>query len=171
MVGMAERNASVVGDVLTVIEGHVEAGAHQHALPLKVRGGEVAHALLSHRRRGKQSLESAQAGTRRRDPLGATSRWRWRPGEPGRKRPPPPPPWARSGARSWREEFAEAGRDLRRSPPREHSRLVKGGGRQVRAAEGKGETGLGFFRINPEFIPSWPLKQKQRALVVHDESF
>lgn len=46
-------DAGVVGDVLAVVEGHVEVGTHEDAFPLEVRCGEIAHALLlGHRRRG-----------------------------------------------------------------------------------------------------------------------
>ena len=45
-------DAGVIGDVLAVVEGNVEVGAHEHAFPLEVRCGEIAHALLGHRRRG-----------------------------------------------------------------------------------------------------------------------
>lgn len=49
-------DAGVVGDVLAVVEGHVEVGAQEHAFPLEVRCGEIAHALLGHRRRGARPL-------------------------------------------------------------------------------------------------------------------
>ena len=55
-------DAGIVGDVLAVVEGHVEVGAHEHAFPLEVRRGEIADALLGHRRRGARPA----SGRRRR---------------------------------------------------------------------------------------------------------
>lgn len=54
-------DSGVVGDVLAGVEGHIEVGAQEHALPLEVRGCQVAHALLRHRRHGAR-----QAAPRRR---------------------------------------------------------------------------------------------------------
>lgn len=46
--GDGGADAGVVGDVLVVVERHVEVGPHEHALALEVGGGEVADALLGH---------------------------------------------------------------------------------------------------------------------------
>ena len=46
--GDGGADAGVVGDVLVVVERHVEVGPHEHALPLELRGAEVPDALLGH---------------------------------------------------------------------------------------------------------------------------
>jgi hypothetical protein len=46
--GDGSANTGVVGDVLVVVERHVEVRAHQDALPLELGGAEVPHALLGH---------------------------------------------------------------------------------------------------------------------------
>lgn len=96
-------DAGVIGDVLAVVEGNVEVGAHEHAFPLEVRCGEIAHVRSSwsssprrafHARSmtqsgsakqrgspaagrrqpsGNRSPATAPAGMRWRGPLGVTS--------------------------------------------------------------------------------------------------
>ena len=44
--GDGRADASVVGDLLGVVERHVEVGAHEHLLPLQIRLPEGAHAPL-----------------------------------------------------------------------------------------------------------------------------
>lgn len=62
--GDGGADTGVVGDVLVVVERDVEVGAHEHALPLEVGGGEVPDALLRH---GGDGARPAR-GRRRRLP-------------------------------------------------------------------------------------------------------
>lgn len=62
--GDGGADTGVVGDVLVVVERDVEVGAHEHALPLEVGGGEVPDALLRH---GGDGARPA-SGRRRRLP-------------------------------------------------------------------------------------------------------
>ena len=40
-------DAGVVGDVLVVVQGHIEIGTEEHFLPLQIRLRQVANALLA----------------------------------------------------------------------------------------------------------------------------
>lgn len=59
--GDGGADTGVIGDVLAVVERHVEVGPHEHALPLEIGGAEVADALLRHGGHGARP-----AGGRRR---------------------------------------------------------------------------------------------------------
>lgn len=44
--GHRGADPGVVGDLLVLVQGHVEIHAHEHPLPLEIRLLEIAHALL-----------------------------------------------------------------------------------------------------------------------------
>ena len=65
--GDGGADAGVVGDVLVVVERHVEVGPHEHALALEVGGGEVPDALLGHGGDGAGPARGGRGPAARRD--------------------------------------------------------------------------------------------------------
>jgi hypothetical protein len=69
--GHGGADAGIVGDLLGVVERHVEVGADEHLLPLQIRLPEGAHAPLGRhpctesqpRRHGDQTNRSEQGGS------------------------------------------------------------------------------------------------------------
>jgi len=72
--GDGRADASVVGDLLGVVERHVEVGAHEHLLPLQIRLPEGAHAPLGrHHSRGLE--EPDRIGGERDEKIGGGELW------------------------------------------------------------------------------------------------
>jgi len=65
--GDGGADAGVVGDVLVLVERHVEVGAHEDALPLEVGLREVPDALLGHGGHGAGPARGRRLAAPRRD--------------------------------------------------------------------------------------------------------
>ena len=59
-------DAGVVGDVLVVVQGHIEIGTEEHFLPLQIRLRQVANALLGRHSLLKPAPDPIQKSWQRR---------------------------------------------------------------------------------------------------------